>query len=461
MPSPSDRALLTAALAAGARRPALVAGDRSTSFGELAQAAAAVAEALAARGLGPGHRLALISAPSADSIALLLGALERGMVVSVLSGSLGEAARRHRIDELRPHLIAASLADVCGTEQALPAPTLAPLIERWEVGPGLVMWTSGTSGAPQGAYLPLPAVLWNAARNGEALGLGPDDRTLLVLDPAYCYGLIHQVLSHLLLGAAVVVPPRPGWIPDVDAVIERHGCTTLAVVPSILQALVPAAPRLARLRLVTVGGAPAGEELLAAAQARMPDTALYVTYGLTEAGPRVCTRRWAPGAERAGNVGRPLPGVELTVSDDGELLVNTPSRSPAQVAGGRLVSRQGPIRTGDLAVIEPDGSARILGRRSRAINRGGLKIAPEELERVLCSDARVGAARVVAVPDRRFGEMPMAYVTAREVGRLPDPVRLGVLCREQMGGAWVPKRIEIVDALPAPSGPRSWKEVQP
>jgi acyl-coenzyme A synthetase/AMP-(fatty) acid ligase len=453
MPWLPDRSLLAVGLEQGPDRPAFVTAAKTTTYRELAVKVAAVAATFDREGLGAGHRLALVSTPSPDTFAVLLAAWERGMVVSLLSHALAEAARQYRIDEFQPHRIITSSATLEGPAVAAGAPG------PWSCQPGLCMWTSGTTGAPRGAYLSVDAVRWNVNSNAVALGLRADDRTLLVLDAAYCYGLIHQVLTHLSMGATVVIPARPGWAPDVDTQIEAHQCTTLAVVPSLLQTLLLATKHLHRLRILTIGGAPSPEKLLETAHAKLPDTEIIVTYGLTEAGPRVCTRRSRPGQTLPGNVGQPFPGVTLSVSEDGELIVETPSRSTGVIAGGTLTPSQGELRTGDLATIDPDGSLRIVGRRSRAINRGGLKISPEELERVLCLDERVRAARVVGTPDRRFGEAPLAYVQPVASDRLPDIGQLASLCRRQMGNPWVPKRIEVVETLPAVS--RSWKEAQP
>lgn len=453
-------ALLQRGLTEDSRRPAVITDGHVMRYGELMHKVLFAAAHLARLGLGPGHRLALILPPGPAMLPVLLGALHRGLLVSVLSSSLGPAARTHRLAQFQPDLVLEEPDDLpCLHELVGLAPPRSP-------GAALVLWTSGTSGLPRAVVLTLEAVLWNARRNAEVLRLVPSDRTMVVLDSAYCYALIHQIFSHLRVGAAVVMPTiSPAQQAQLGPACARLQITTLAVVPSILRLLIELpwlGATLQKLRLLTVGGAATPEGLLLKASRALPQTELYVTYGLTEAGPRVCTRRYCPeAAADPGSVGVPLPGVQVRVDEEGELWVRSPSARLGYLSHGQLEA-SGPfaewVRTGDRAEVEPSGSVRILGRIRPIINRAGVKVPPAEIERVLEAHPAVARARVVAMPHGRLGDVPRAYVVPRP-GLKPCPVALMGHCRDLLGPAFAPAQVDLVAQLPQDGA--SWKAVEP
>jgi len=433
----------------GGERPALLDASGTWTYEALAAAASAAARRLVEAGYRPGHRLAVRLPTGAAMLTTLLGALEAGLTVGLLSHHLGSAAIALRLRDLDPDLV---IDDPCAPLSIAP-PSRPPR----SLAGAVVLWTSGTSGLPSGVVFDATALLWNAGANAAALGLRDDDRALVQLDGAYSYALVHQIFSHWLVGASIAVPGQPPWLARVAGDIERWSATTLAVVPSMLQAMLRAPAlraSLGALRVLTVGGGAAGEEMLRGAAARVGG-ALYVTYGLTEAGPRVCTRRFFPDRPPSpGLVGRPLPGVEVRLDGEGELWVRSPSGRAACIQSGDLVPLGPWIRTGDLATLDAEGAVRIVGRRKRMINRAGLKIAPAEIESVLRAHPRVADARVVAAPHGRLGEVPRAYVVPGAPP--PPPSELARHCLEQLGPDWVPAAIELVAELPPEVGP--WKD---
>ena len=113
------------------------------------------------------------------------------------------------------------------------------------------------------------------------------------------------------------------------------------------------------------------------------------------------------------------------------------------------------LATGDLGELGADGVLRVLGRRRPMINRGGFKLSPGEIERVLSADPSVVAARVVVVPHSRLGEAPKALIVLRP-DAAPEPLALARRCLDLLGAHWVPVAFEFLSALP-PAGP-SWKD---
>jgi acyl-CoA synthetase (AMP-forming)/AMP-acid ligase II len=156
------------------------------------------------------------------------------------------------------------------------------------------------------------------------------------------------------------------------------------------------------------------------------------------------------GDTHLGAVGRPHENVQLRISDDlGEILVQTPMINERAASGddmdGRLVD--GWFHTGDLGRVDDEGFLWIEGRVSDMINRGGLKVFPEEVAEVIRLSPDVAECAVAGVPDDRLGEVPWAFVVPREGGTV-DADALDALCREHLAPYKVPARFEQLDALP-------------
>ena len=159
------------------------------------------------------------------------------------------------------------------------------------------------------------------------------------------------------------------------------------------------------------------------------------------------------GDTHLGAVGRAHENVQLRISGRprgrGEILVRTPMIEERDAAGddmdGRLVD--GWFHTGDLGRVDDEGFLWIEGRVSDMINRGGLKVFPEEVAEVIRLSPDVAECAVAGIPDDRLGEVPWAFVVPRE-GATVDTGALDALCREHLAPYKVPARFEILDALP-------------
>jgi acyl-CoA synthetase (AMP-forming)/AMP-acid ligase II len=434
-------------------RPALVSRHRTITYGELGPLVGRLAGQLTEAGVGEGHKVALVTMTSPEQVLALLAALRCGAMVSALSAALSESDRERRLAAFDPDL-------VVGPDVSSGTIT-AHASRRQRVGwpRSLVFWTGGSTGFPKGVVLRESGVVWNATTNAEVLGLRREDRAIVILDGAYCYAMVHQVFSHLAVGASIAWPDHPLWLPHLAATIRALEPTTLAVVPAVLHAIVsvPAiVTACASLRLVTVGGGAASAALLARARTAFPAVDLRITYGLTEAGPRVCTHSYDPAVAGRGIVGRPMPGVQVRVSA-AELLVRTPSRAVGYMVAGRVKPSSGWLRTGDLGSVEPGGEVRIAGRLKRVINRGGIKIQLEDIETALRGHPDIVEARVVAFEHPRLGEVPRAYIVAAPGGRL-DPDSVARYCLERLKLTATPVDIRVVERLPP--APVNWKEQQ-
>jgi acyl-CoA synthetase (AMP-forming)/AMP-acid ligase II len=429
-------------LACGPSREAIIGPSKSVNYQTFAQLATDSEKALAARGFEPGHRLAIEMSPTADKLALLIAGLRRGMLIAILPSSLDQGVRQRRLDEFRPHATIRDGFKISGLSR--PGP---PGRDR---APALILWTSGSSGPPKAVAFHPDAIFWNALASAKEVGFRPEDRTLVLLDAGYCYALVHQIFGHLAVGGTVVANREAAWLPGSIGEMVRQGITTLVTVPSLLKSIVnlPNAPDILwGIRVVTVGGAPVPEQLITRLQAVAPNAEIYITYGLTEAGPRVCTRRCDPPQPTAlGAVGRPLPGVDVKADADGQLMVRSPSARFAALINGTLSAMPDWIATGDLGSVAGDGCVYVSGRIRPVINRSGVKIIPSEIERVLCSHPKIRTALVVSAPHERLGQVPMAYVVPCD--EAPSPFELAQYCRQWLSDPWIPVEIRLVSELP-------------
>lgn len=367
-------------------RLALETPELAWTYAELLERSRAVEVA------GSGERVALTMAPGPGFVAAFHACLLRGAVAMPVDPRLGERER------------AALLASTPrGGADAL-----------------MVVHTSGTTGAPTPVTLTRANVAANAAGLAAVLGTRPAERWLCPLPLSHVGGLM-VLLRSLLWGATVVLRPLDG--------AGLHGATLASLVPTQLgRALDAGLRRPPGLRAVLLGGAGAPRALLdRAARAGVP---VRQTYGLTEACSSVTVSE--PGDLET--QGRPLPGVDVRIAADGEILVAGPT-----VAGG------GTLATGDLGRLDAQGRLVVTGRRSETIVTGGENVAPAEVEKVLLEHPAVVDAGVFGRPDPEWGEAVIAHVVLRAPA---DPQALRAFAREHLAPYKVPKRIEVVDALP-------------
>jgi long-chain acyl-CoA synthetase len=269
-----------------------------------------------------------------------------------------------------------------------------------------------------------------------------------------------NALFALRLGAPVVLLDRFDTA-DYATLVKRFGIRSTILAPAMMTMLTedPRVVDLSPLRLVRSVTAP-----LAPGQARRFYDRFGVevlnSYGQTELGGEVVGWTAADlrefGLAKLGAVGRPHPGVSVRILDDarqdvpdeesGEIWVRSPfAPVGTPVAGDRVM--EGFLRTGDLGRVDADGFVWIEGRVSDMINRGGLKIVPQEVEEVLRLHPHVADACVAGVPDERLGEVPVAWVRAA-AGARPDPDALRGFARDRLAGYKVPVAVRFVDDFP-------------
>lgn len=235
-------------------------------------------------------------------------------------------------------------------------------------------------------------------------------------------------------------------------VIRTHDVSVIDVVPSIFALLLRESgfADLTSLRAAFFGGAPMPSATVDALRTRHPQLRLFNIYGMTETAGLITALPDADFAERPDSVGRAVPGTEVRLAADGELLVRGPTVTAGywrDAAATDAAMRDGWLHTGDIARIDEDDYVYVLDRRKDMINRGGVKVYPIDVEHALASHPQVVEAVAFGLPDDIAGVAVAVCVVTVE----------GATVRAEERRAWVrdrlpvharPRHVRIVDRLP-------------
>jgi acyl-CoA synthetase (AMP-forming)/AMP-acid ligase II len=441
---------------------------------ELRARAETLSALLRERGLRPGQAVGVMLPNGPDIVAALFGIWFAGGVYVPLNPRLSADELAHVVAEDRPATIvtrpddAVRITDVpvvlAPGDGSFSAP--GPLdVDAPASPPGVaaISFTSGTTGRPKPVPLVhdnvlglIDGVLGTLRGGGTGASSGAPKRAPmpnLIPTSLSLWAGIYNVIFAFRAGAAVIIMERFETQAFANFV-ERFQLRSTVLPPAAMTMLSDdeSITSLAPLKYVRSITAP-----LSPLQARRFRDRFGVTvlngWGQTEIGGEIVG--WSAqdakefGDTHLGAVGRPHENVRLRISDIGEILVRTPMIDERAAAGddmdGRLVD--GWFRTGDLGRIDDDDFLWIEGRVSDMINRGGLKVFPEEVAEVIRLSPDVAECAVAGIPDERLGEVPWAFVVPRD-GATVDADALTALCREHLAPYKVPVRFEVLDALP-------------
>jgi long-chain acyl-CoA synthetase len=446
-----------------ADRVALVERDRVVTYGELRRRLGLLRGALAARGVGRGDRVAVVGPNGIELVEAFLAVLGLGAVVVPLNPQSPPA-------ELEREREAVGVTEVLSTSAGEIDELLGaghPLVPIVDVDPGdvaVLCFTSGTAGAPRAAMLTHGSLVANVDQMSSGPDrLGPDDVVLGVLPLFHVFGFGVALDATMTAGARLVLASRFDPVGTLD-LIRTTGVTVVLGAPPMWVAwsqLPEATPgAFASVRQALSGAAKLPEDVAASLEERL-GVVVREGYGLTEASPVVTTSVGI--APRRGSVGKALDGVEVRlVDDDGtETLGGDPGeiwvRGPNVFAGywddaeatARVLTTDGWLRTGDIAVADDDGYLYIVDRVKDLIIVSGFNVYPAEVEQVLAEAPGVAEAGVVGVAHPTTGEAVRAYVVPTP-GRA-DPVTEDTViawCRMHLARYKCPTSVLVVDALP-------------
>jgi acyl-CoA synthetase (AMP-forming)/AMP-acid ligase II len=328
-----------------------------------------------------------------------------------------------------------------------------------------ILFTSGTTGQPKGVMTTHGQNLRCFAAWSAIVGLRAGDRYLVVNPFFHGFGYKAGWLAAIMRGATVL----PQQVFDVPAVLGRIGRDRVSVLPGppTLYQMILAHPERAKydlscLRLAVTGAAAIPVELIRRMRRELSFETVITGYGLTESTGVVSMCRPEDDPETiATTSGRAIPDIEVRCVDGagnevprgepGEIVVRGYNvmkgyfDDPAATA--ETIDTGGWLHTGDIGVMDTRGYLRITDRLKDMYIAGGFNCYPAEIENIMHGCAGVGQVAVIGVPDERLGEVGMAFVVPAP-GTAPTPEGIIAWCRAQMANYKVPRRVEIVEALP-------------
>ena len=476
--------------------------ERETRFSDFHAQSSQIAQALLARGVRAGDRVAYLGKNSDRYFEALVGAAKIGAVMTPVNWRLAgpeivyilndSAARvvfvgeefTGAIDALRPDLTAAETFVVMEGEAAGFASYERVRDAHPPVDPGfqpglddvcLQLYTSGTTGRPKGAMIPTRGIV--ALREESRVAPAEWNRwsaqdVSLVAMPCFHIGGTGWGITGLYYGAKGVVMREfdPTRVLDF---FENFGVTKLFMVPAAMQ-IVLRQPRArevdySRLKYILYGASPIPLDLLREA-IEVFGCGFVQMYGMTETSGTIVALppedHVPEGSPRMRSAGKALPGVEIAILDaDGNALPpgavgEIATRSAANMTGywnlaeatAQTLSADNWLRTGDAGYMDADGYVYIHDRVKDMIISGGENIYPAEVESALYGHPAIADVAVIGVPDEKWGEAVKAMVVLKE-GASADPADLIAFARSRIAGYKCPKSVDFIPALPRnPSG---------
>ena len=480
-------------------------GDSQFTYRSFATRTHRLANALVGLGVGPGDRISFITFNTHHLLEAYYGVIEAGAVLNPINIRLapheieyilGHAASKvvffHRdfaplIEAIRPRLETkpkfvildgepgkpGSLADH-EYEALLASGSTDPLHPALDENAlAELFYTSGTTGLPKGVAMTHRELYLHSLAAQIGLGFTEDDVVLHVVPLFHVNGWGTPHFLTMIGGRHVMLRKfDPGAL---MALVERHRVTRLLAVPTIFNAVLNSRDRsrydLSSLKQLIIGGSPASPALVSALESEIGVQAI-VGYGLTEtspiitlAQPRTILTEGEPEErrqERQAMTGWAIPGVRIRVVDgdgadvrpDGEQIGEIVVRGNTVMDGYYLdpeatdtAIRDGWLHTGDMATIDEAGYVLIKDRSKDIIISSGENISSVEIEVALCTHPGVLECAVVAVPDEKRGEVPVAVVVLKPEAAVTAR-ELRAFCGKRLAAHKVPRKIHFRDALP-------------
>ena len=329
-----------------------------------------------------------------------------------------------------------------------------------------IQFTSGTTGSPKGATLSHFNIVNNARYCTKAMALGPDDKLCIPVPLYHCFGMVLGVLCCAASGATMVFPGEGFDAGDTLRSIAKNRCTALHGVPTMFTAMLEeptfAKHDVSALRTGIMAGAPCPIETMRKVIARMHMSQVTIAYGMTETSPISFQSGLDDSLERrVATVGRVQPHLEVKIVDgDGRIVpVGTAgelcTRGYSVMRGywkddertRESIDDAGWMHSGDLATIDAEGYANIVGRVKDMLIRGGENVYPREIEEYLLRHPGIQDAQVFGVPDPKYGEEVCAWVVPRR-GHALDEDEVRDFCKGQIAHYKVPRYVRIVEQFP-------------
>src|SRR5262245_27114208 len=454
-------------------RPAASLAGRLLSHAELDLAANRVGSALRDLGVSRGERVVAWADTSLEQLALFAGASKLGAVFAPLDARLDVveaisvaslAGPALLVADRPPAEAAAAVAEALGVRavglgsvDGRGDPRTLLHAERRAEDPGepelretdphVMFFTSGSTGRPKGVVLSHRA---NYLRTFQGVFRDVPEISVCMFPLFHMAGFTLALAAWQTRGEIALVPGA-----GADAILEtvqRRRANRLYCIPSIWQRILDADPArfdTSTLRELDSGTSAVPIELVRALKEAFPGTLTRIYYGSTECGSATSLAD-ADVLRKPGSVGPPSLGVDLRLSEAGEICVRSAYLmdgyfdDPAATAAAL---REGWFHSGDLGELDDEGHLRVVGRIKEVIRSGGESVAPVEVEAVLSGHPYVAEVAVVGIPDPQWGEIVCAVVVPA-AGGTPTLPALQKHCGGTLAAFKKPRRLELVDALP-------------
>ena len=443
-----------------------------------------LAGGLAARGIGPGHVVAVMAPNMPEYCTVFHGVVYAGATITTLNPTYTAHEVRHQLNDSGAELLITvpdflsvaqegaegtacttiaviggaegmvSLTDLMGDAQA--AQTPVDLVNFAAVLP----YSSGTTGLPKGVMLSHRNLVVNVDQALAVIGIQADETCVAFLPFFHIYGMNVMMNTHLVAGARLITMPRFDLAAFLGH-IQTHAVRLVMAVPPVAIALTKhpmvAEYDISSLKVFVSAAAPLGAELSQACATRL-NAASIQGYGMTEMSP--ISHFSNEELSKPGAVGVTVPntickvisvdtGAALSVDEEGELCIKGPQvmlgylNNPAATA--RTIDADGWLHTGDIASFDADGQLFIKDRLKELIKVKGFQVAPAEVEALLQTHPHVLDAAVIGVADDEAGEVPLAFVVAKPGA---DAAEIQGFLRERLSSYKIPRRLEFIDAIP-------------
>ena len=463
--------------------------DRGISWEQLAEWANRVACNLAARGIGKGDRVAVLSDEGLEKMIVWMGIWRLGAVICPLNVEInvnhinellrsigpkltlwqegldgaaltdGVGGDVMRFDRWTPDMPGDAGADEFFATVAATSPT--PEVES-ENGPddlSCIFCTSGTTSRPKCVVYDYEAYWLNGLNTIDFLGLTSDDRTLEYRSFGWNSAQVLSLGPWILTGLSMYIARRFSRSRFFDW-IKKHEITFAAGVPTVINMLLNeptgvTAKDIPSLRLMTCSTAPLSPEQWKNFE-EMYGVTLLQLYGMSEAG-WICGNRHY--RRRMGTVGPPAKHQEFLIVDNDGNAVPQGQEGEVSIGGPQtctaIISPEGEwedfenvrIRTGDLAIMDEDGFVQVTGRTKDLIIRGGVNIAPLEIDHVLLEHPSISQAAAIGIPDPIYGEEVVCYVVPKPGEDISEDA-IKQHCAKSLPAFKAPKKVYIVEDLP-------------
>jgi long-chain acyl-CoA synthetase len=473
-----------------AEAPALLSDESVTTFGDLRRQVAGLRGGLVRLGVQPGDRIAILCGNTPAFVVSYMAILGVGAVAAPIDPAFPLGAVERELSAVGPRLAvvgragtepfagldrgavgleAVIAAEGSGLEGAVDYHELvegepADAVARADANLAALLFTAGTGGDPKAAMLTHGNLLANLHQVQDFAGqaMRPEDVGLAVIPFFHIFGLNVVLGLPLLVGASLVLVEQFDAAATL-ALVARRGVTIVAGTPHMYAAWVAVkgatGDELRSVRLAVSGASPLPADVGQAMQDRF-GVPLWEGYGLTEAAP-IVTSSLMLGRPKPGAIGGPLPGVdvrlvdsngqETLLGDEGEIWVKGPNvfagywNDPAATA--RVLTPDGWLRTGDVAVADEDGYLTIVDRAKDLIIVLGFNVYPAEVEETLVTHPAIAEAAVVGVPHPSSGETVRAIVVL-EPGADLDASAVIDYCADRLARYKCPTEVSFASSLP-------------